>query len=145
MPRNVSLSSGPLRYAQTVSVGPHAFQSDEPSDVGGNDAGPDPHELLMASLGVCTNITVQMYAQRHQWPLQGVHAAVSYARVLAENPADSDAKVGMVDRIEMEISFAGSIRGATTQTIGDSQQMSHPSHAGFTSTDSDETDCPYLT
>ena len=57
----------------------------------------------MASLGACANITVQMYAHRHQWPLQGVQAAVSYARVLAENPPDSDAKVGMVDRIEMEI------------------------------------------
>lgn len=109
MPRNVSVSSGPLKYAQTVSVGPHAFHSDEPSDVGGNDAGPDPHELLMASLGACTNITVQMYAQRHQWRLQGVHAAVSYARVLAENPPDSDAKGAMVDQIEMEITFAGDL------------------------------------
>jgi putative redox protein len=109
MPRNVSVNSGPLKYAQNIAVGPHAFQSDEPSDVGGNDAGPNPHELLMASLGACANITIQMYAQRHQWPLQGVHAAVSYARVLVENPPDSDAKIGMVDRIEMEISFVGDL------------------------------------
>jgi putative redox protein len=109
MPRNVSVNSGPLKYAQNIAVGPHAFQSDEPSDVGGNDAGPNAHELLMAALGACANITVQMYAQRHQWPLQGVHAAVSYARVLAENPADSDAKIGMVDRIEIKISFVGDL------------------------------------
>jgi putative redox protein len=109
MPRNVSVNSGPLKYAQNIAVGPHAFQSDEPSDVGGNDAGPNAHELLMAALGACANITVQMYAQRHQWPLQGVHAAVSYARVLAENPADSDAKIGMVERIEIKISFVGDL------------------------------------
>lgn len=109
MPRNVSVNSGPLKYAQNIAVGPHAFQSDEPSDVGGNDAGPNAHELLMASLGACANITVQMYAQRHQWPLQGVHAAVSYARVPVENPPDSDAKIGMADRIEMKISFVGDL------------------------------------
>ena len=85
------------------------FQSDEPTDVGGNDAGPEAHELLMAALGACANITVQMYAERKQWPLHGVQVAVSYTRVPAENPADCDAKSGMVDRIETEISFAGDL------------------------------------
>ncbi len=109
MPRNVSVTSGPLRYAQSVSIGPHVLQSDEPTDIDGNDAGPNPHELLMASLGACTNITVQMYAQRHQYPLKGVQAALSYAKVLAENPPDSDAKFGMVDRIQVDISFEGNL------------------------------------
>jgi putative redox protein len=107
MARNVPCKFRTLKYAQTVSVGSHVFQSDEPADVGGNDMGPNAQELLMASLGACANITVQMYAERHQWPLKGVQAALSYARVLAENPADSDAKIGMVDQIEVEISFAG--------------------------------------
>lgn len=107
MPRNVSVDSGPMKYAQTASVGPHVVHLDEPTELGGNDTGPNAHELLMASLGACTNITVQMYAERHHWPLAGVHAALSYVRVIAENPADSDAKSGMVDRIELEISFAG--------------------------------------
>lgn len=109
MSRNVYVNSRPLKYAQNISIGPHVFQSDEPTDYGGNDAGPNADELLMASLGACANITVQMYAQRHQWPLQGVQAAVSSRRVLAENPPDSDVKFGMVDRFEMEISFAGDL------------------------------------
>jgi putative redox protein len=109
MPRNVSVNSGPLRYAQTVSIGPHVFHSDEPADVGGNDTGPNAHELLMASLGACANMTVQMFAERHQYPLKGVHAGVSYTRVLTENPPNSDAKFGMVDRIEMDMSFAGEL------------------------------------
>ena len=109
MARNISVNSGVVKYAQTASVGPHVVHSDEPTDLGGNDTGPNGHELLMASLGACTNTTVQMYAERHQWPLTGVHAALSYARVLTENPADSDAKSGMVDRIELEISFAGNL------------------------------------
>jgi hypothetical protein len=32
MARNVSVNSGPLRYSQTVSIGSHVFQSDEPAD-----------------------------------------------------------------------------------------------------------------
>jgi hypothetical protein len=40
MPRNVSVSSGTLRYAQTISIGPHVLHSDEPADVSGNDMGP---------------------------------------------------------------------------------------------------------
>ena len=32
--------------------------------LGGNDEGPDPHELLEAALAGCTIITIQMYANR---------------------------------------------------------------------------------
>jgi|SRR5271170_2285737 len=117
MSRNVSVHSGPLTYAQNISVGPHVFQSDEPTDLGGNDAGPNADELLMAALGACANITVQMYAQRKQWPLRGVQAALSYARVLAENSAESGAKIGMVDRIEMEISFVGDLSEEQQQRL----------------------------
>ena len=109
MPRNVSVDSGPLKYAQTISVGPHVVRSDEPTDRGGKDMGPNPEELLMVSLGACMNITAQMYAERHQWPLEGVKAVLSCARVLAHNPIDSDTKGGLVDRIEVEISFAGNL------------------------------------
>jgi putative redox protein len=59
MPRNVSVNSGPLKYEQNISVGPHVVQSDEPTVSGGNDAGPNAHELLMAALGACASITAQ--------------------------------------------------------------------------------------
>ena len=109
MPRNVSVSSGPVNYAQSISVGPHKLQSDEPAAAGGKDAGPNAQELLMASLGACATITVQMYAKRHQWPLTGVRANLSHRRVLAENPGGSGAAIGMVDQLEMEISFTGDL------------------------------------
>jgi len=107
--RNVSVSSGPLNYAQAVSVGAHVLQSEEPVDVCGGDMGPNPHELLMASLGACTSITVQMYAQRKQWNLQRVHVDVAYERVPAADNATSGATIGMVDRLEMQISLSGDL------------------------------------
>jgi putative redox protein len=109
MARNVSVSSGPLKYAQGVSVGSHVFQADEPVDVGGGDIGPNPQELLMASLGACTSITVQMYAERKQWNLQSVHIDVAHERVLAADNGASGATIGMVDQLEMQISFAGDL------------------------------------
>jgi putative redox protein len=64
MPRIVSVSSGTLRYAQTISMGPHVLHSDEPADVGADDMGPPRKRLILASLGACANMTVQMYAER---------------------------------------------------------------------------------
>jgi putative redox protein len=109
MPRSVRVNSGPSRYLQIISVGPHVLQADEPSDSGGNDAGPNPYELLLAALGACTSMTVRMYAERKQWPLKEVQVSLSYARIHAEDCAECDTKIGMVDRIEVEISFTGDL------------------------------------
>jgi len=71
----------------------------------------------MAALGACTNITIQMYAERHQWPLKEVRTALSYSRVPSGNSPDSHAGTGMVDNIEMEISFAGNLSGEQQQRL----------------------------
>jgi putative redox protein len=107
MSRNVCVNSGSKRFVQNISVGPHVFQADEPIASGGNDVGLDPHELLLAALGACASITVQMYAGRKQWPVEGVHIYLSYVKVLAEG--QFDAKTGMSDAIEMGISFSGDL------------------------------------
>ena len=117
MARNVWVSSGPLKYAQAISVGSHMFQADEPADVGGGDIGPNPVELLMASLGACTNITAQMYAERHQWPLKGVQSVASYIRALAETTPGCKATIGLPDRIELEISVAGGLSQEQEQKL----------------------------
>jgi putative redox protein len=109
MSRSVSVTSEPARYAQQISVGPHIFRADEPSDVGGSDAGPNPYELLLAALGACTSITVQMYADRKQWPLRAVQVNLSYARVHAEDCAQCDTKNGMIERIAIRIAFTGDL------------------------------------
>ena len=109
MPRRVCVSSGSSRYLQNISIGPHVFSADEPGDFGGNDEGPNPYELLLAALGTCTNITVRMYAERKLWPLLGVNVRLSCGTIHAEDSAASAAKVSMVDRIEMEISFTGDL------------------------------------
>jgi putative redox protein len=119
MSRNVSVTAGSSKYTQNITIGPHVFQADEPAETGGRDAGPNAHELLMASLGACTTTTVQMYAERKQWPLQGVQTALSYARVLAEDTAESGAKIAMMDQIEIEISLTGGLSEEQRQRLLD--------------------------
>ena len=109
MTRTVRVSSGPLRYAEQISVGPHALHADELSDDGGKDVGPNPYELLLAALGACASITVRMYAERKRWPLDGVQVSLSFSRVHAEDCDMCDSEVGLVDRIEAGIAFAGDL------------------------------------
>ena len=107
MPRDVCVDAGRARYVENISVGAHVLQADEPGDAGGNDAGPGPYELLLGALGACASITVRMYAERRQWPLEGVRVRLSYAKAHAEDCVACETEVRMIDRIDMEISFTG--------------------------------------
>ncbi|PIM52721.1 osmotically inducible protein OsmC [Roseateles chitinivorans] len=62
--------TGPMR--QTVRIRDHQFTADQPVSGGGEDAGPDPHELYDSALGACKALTVLWYAQRKGLPLEDV-------------------------------------------------------------------------
>jgi putative redox protein len=61
-----------------VTIGEHSLVADEPEDNGGEDAGPNPQELLAASLASCTAITMELYAQRKGWEIGEVVVDVDY-------------------------------------------------------------------
>jgi putative redox protein len=63
----------------TVLVREHQLTVDEPIDAGGDDAGPDPQELLAVSLASCTAITIEMYAARKGWDIGHVEVDVEYS------------------------------------------------------------------
>ena len=91
--RAVSSRSG--AFKQTIKVRDHQLTADEPHDLGGEDAGPSPQELLAASLASCTAITMEMYAQRKGWDIGEVEVEVGY------HPADR----GCPTRFELIMRF----------------------------------------
>jgi putative redox protein len=67
---------GTLRHS--VQVREHQLTIDEPLELGGQDTGPDPQELLAVSLASCTAITMEMYAARKGWDIGRVEIDVEY-------------------------------------------------------------------
>ncbi|WP_343731941.1 OsmC family protein [Duganella sp.] len=59
-------------YSTRIEVGGHALTGDEPARNGGRNTGPAPYDYLLAGLGACTAITLRMYADRKQWPVEAV-------------------------------------------------------------------------
>jgi putative redox protein len=66
------------KFTHDVTVRKHALTSDEPEDMGGEDMGPSPQELLAASLAACTAITMEMYAKRKGWVVDGLEVVCDY-------------------------------------------------------------------
>jgi len=104
-------------FAQEITAGPHRLFSDEPKDVGGEDAGPSPYDLLSAALGACTSMTIGMYARRKQWPLASVMVRLAHSRIHAADCADCDTKEEMLDRIDREIELTGDLTDEQRQKL----------------------------
>ena len=97
------------KFAQEIRTGRHMMVADEPVEVGGGGTGPGPYEFLLAALGSCTSMTIRMYAARKNWPLQRVSVLLRHSRVHAQDCADCETKVGLVDRIERDITLEGQL------------------------------------
>jgi putative redox protein len=54
---------------QVISSG-HAWIVDEPPNVGGDDTGPNPFDLLLGGLGACMTLTVAHFAAQGNIPLE---------------------------------------------------------------------------
>ena len=116
MSRNVIVNSEREGLLQTIQIGQHRLQSDEVPNLG-NDGGPDPYELLLAALGACTSMTLRMYADRKQWPLQSVQVRLGHSRIHAEDCAACDSQEGMVDQIDAEITLIGDLSESQRQRL----------------------------
>jgi putative redox protein len=78
--KGVVVKSGHGKFGTEVHTVSHRFVADEPVSYGGDDTGPTPYDLLNAALGTCTVMTMKMYADRKEWPLEGSTIEVTHDR-----------------------------------------------------------------
>jgi putative redox protein len=107
-PRSVLVTeTGVGKFQQTITAGRHSLIADEPVAVGGLDSGPGPYDLLLAALGACTSMTLRLYADRKQLPLERTSVKLTHSRIHAEDCETCETKEGMLDRIDKEITVEG--------------------------------------
>lgn len=91
-----------------VKIREHAVTVDVGPDLGGDDAGPDPHDLYDAALGACKALTMLWYAKRKSIPVEGIEVAV-------ERDASEEAKG--VYRLKTSLTLGGTLTDAQRQDL----------------------------
>ena len=108
-PADVVVRGHASRFLQEVTTGKHNLRADEPVSAGGSDAGPSPYDYLLIALGVCTSMTVGLYARRKQWRLENIIVSLWHSRIHAKDCEECETKEGMLDRIDTKIELTGSL------------------------------------
>ena len=92
-----------------IDAGGHIIIADEPRSAGGTDQGASPYELLTASLGACTGMTLRMYADHKGWPLEEVNIQLKHAKIHAADSENCPDTHTMIDAIAREIELIGDL------------------------------------
>ena len=101
--------TGHGRLEQIVTTGTHRYLADEPVAVGGGDTGPGPYDFLLSALGACTSMTLRLYAERKQLPLERIRVALRHRRVHVEDCAGCEGKDMKLEVIDREITLTGDL------------------------------------
>jgi putative redox protein len=108
-PEDVTAQLGSDGFTTEIYAGNHVFLADEPKDVGGNEMGPTPYQLLNAALGSCTAMTLKMYADRKEWDLQKVTVHLSHRKKHVEDSAKPEGSHSKVEVFHRKISVEGEL------------------------------------
>jgi uncharacterized OsmC-like protein/alpha/beta superfamily hydrolase len=96
-------------FCTDLFVNGHALVADEPESFGGSGRGPSPYDYLLAALGSCTGMTVQMYARRKKWPLAAAVVRLRHEKIHAEDCEHCTEKGSKIDRFERELELRGEL------------------------------------
>ncbi len=113
--QSVSSLESEHAFTTLIKVGQHYLTADEPESMGGHDYGPSPYGFLIAGLGACTAMTLQMYARRKKWDLREVRVHVAHHKVYAEDceqcvdEGNTSPKPQRIDQMDRRLELIGSL------------------------------------
>ena len=113
----VSARVGPSGFRTEIRAGTHTLTADEPTTVGGTDAGPTPYELLLGALSGCMAMTLRMYADRKKWPLESVVVQLRSAHSHEVDCEHCETEQVGIGRIERRIELAGPLTDDQRQRL----------------------------
>lgn len=113
----VTVRIGKSGFVSEIMANGHSLTADEPESVGGTNTGPTPYDLLVAGLGACTVMTLRMYADRKQLPLEAAVVRLRHEKIHARDCQDCETRDGYIDRIEREIELTGALTGEQRQRM----------------------------
>jgi putative redox protein len=105
------------QFTRTVLSDTHVWLADEPTSVGGGDLGPDPYEHLLAALGTCTSMTLRMYANLKNIPLQDVTVELQHSRQHSEDCESCDTESRKLEVLNKYITLKGELTGSQRQRL----------------------------
>ncbi|QCX40717.1 alpha/beta fold hydrolase [Aureibaculum algae] len=100
---------GKTKYSTEIVARNHSILADEPKKFGGKDSGLTPYELLLASLGSCTAITLRMYADRKKMELDEVLVHLEHFKQHAEDCISCDEEPAKIDKFVRTIELIGDL------------------------------------
>jgi putative redox protein len=96
-------------YKTELTSRDHVIISDEPLESKGTDTGMNPYELLLSAIGACKAITMRMYAERKNLPLEEVNIELVHKKIPAEECEDCETKTGKLDKIHIKVNISGDL------------------------------------
>lgn len=104
-------------FTSEIKTPNHHLIADEPLDLGGLDLGPNPYDLLMASLGSCTAMTLRMYADRKKWKLDEVKVFLNHDKVYPEDSKHAEKESSKVSQFTRIIDIKGDLDSDQRQRL----------------------------
>ena len=95
------------KFQQEVFTDHHHWFADEPTNMGGQNTGPDPYEHLLAALGTCTAMTIRMYASHKKLPLEHVEVSLSHERNYIDDAGKSEDDDSKMEALIRKVQLIG--------------------------------------
>jgi putative redox protein len=110
--------TGQGKFQALIQAGPHYLMADEPRSVkGGLGSAPNPYEILCAALGACTTMTIRMYADFKNLPLDHVSVEVHHEKRHASDANEAMDHEPKRDHFTRRITLKGELDEAQRKRI----------------------------